>query len=142
MLNISGGQPIPIAKLIEALQAMPARMHCTHLYVQMGDAISFGATGAQYSGPQKVTITLEPMPASTASAAGWRPIETAPRDGTEVLVARKYANGNVAYAVAAWFTDQWRDAGLTGWGGMEGQDNQPSYWMPLPPPPPATPETP
>jgi hypothetical protein len=55
----------------------------------------------------------------------WQPIETAPRDGTRILVSD--ADGFMI--VAFWFADGWDDgdfrSGLT-W---------PQYWMPLPPPP-------
>ena len=61
----------------------------------------------------------------------WQPIETAPTDGTEVLV---YARGS--YAVAFWSGKEWRDMGDIGWAGMYGDDgNQPTHWMPLPEPP-------
>lgn len=66
----------------------------------------------------------------------WRPIETAPRDGTEVLVCRTYAHNRPEYAVAAWNGEEWRDMGDIGWAGMHGDEgNQPTHWMPLPPPP-------
>ena len=63
----------------------------------------------------------------------WQSIESAPLDGTEVLVW-----GNDCYAVAHWDSDvkQWRDFGEFGWGGMHGDDgNQPTHWSPLTPPP-------
>jgi hypothetical protein len=68
----------------------------------------------------------------------WHPIETAPRDGTEVLVCRTYAHNRPEYAVAHNYDDGngWRDVGDIGWAGMYGgEDNQPTHWMPLPPPP-------
>jgi len=69
------------------------------------------------------------------STMNWRPIETAPKDGTEVLVLAVYDDGPPAYAVAAWDGEEWRDVGDIGWGGMHGEDNQPTHWMPLPAPP-------
>lgn len=59
----------------------------------------------------------------------WQPIETAPKDGTQVLVF-----GNGRYAVAHFDGEEWRDAGDIGWAGMHGEDNQPTHWMPLLPP--------
>lgn len=61
----------------------------------------------------------------------WLPIDTAPRDGSDVLV---YGRGS--YAVAHWDGSEWRDIGDIGWAGMAGgDDNQPTHWMPLRPPP-------
>jgi len=61
----------------------------------------------------------------------WQPIETAPHDETDVLV-----DGNGSYAVACWNGEEWRDMGDIGWAGMCGNEgNQPTHWMPLPPPP-------
>ena len=60
----------------------------------------------------------------------WQPIETAPKDGTEVLIGRNYG-GSEAYAVASFDGDEWRDVGDIGWAGMYGDDNQPTHWMPI-----------
>lgn len=60
----------------------------------------------------------------------WKPIETAPKDGADVLV---FAHDN--YSVAHWNGGEWRDIGDMGWGGMYGDDNEPTHWMPLPAPP-------
>ncbi len=59
----------------------------------------------------------------------WQPIETAPKDGTEILV---YVEGDmtVAHWCAYISTPQWRDAGDMGLSGMT--DVEPSHWMPLP----------
>ena len=75
----------------------------------------------------------------SAGLGAWQPIETAPRDGTEVLVCRVYEDlCRVEYAVAHNYGDGngWRDMGDLGWAGMTGDDdNQPTHWMPLPAPP-------
>lgn len=66
----------------------------------------------------------------------WQPIETAPKNGKEVLVCRKFDSGSASYAVASFNGDEWRDMGDIGWAGMYGDDgNQPTHWMPLPEPP-------
>ena len=55
---------------------------------------------------------------------GWRPIDTAPKDGTTVLVANdKYV------AEGSFFTGYWS------WGMPIADEIQPTHWMPLPPPP-------
>ena len=65
-----------------------------------------------------------------ATRPRWQPIETAPKNGTDVLI---YARGS--YAVASWDGQEWRDMGDIGWAGMDGSDgNQPTHWMPLTPP--------
>lgn len=74
---------------------------------------------------------------------GWQPIETAPRDGTPVLICWAAPGYSASMAVAEWdqdyaemdFTDGvgWRDGSDYGCGGMIGA--MPSHWMPLPEPP-------
>ncbi len=63
----------------------------------------------------------------------WQPIETAPKDGTEILV---FIDGNIFQA----HQDEQLDwcmpfakahgCGCCGW-----NDDKPTHWMPLPPPP-------
>lgn len=62
-------------------------------------------------------------------AMPWQPIETATRDGGEVLVCSVDTG---RFAVASWNGTEWRDMGDIGWAGMYGDDNQPTHWMPLP----------
>jgi hypothetical protein len=63
---------------------------------------------------------------------GWQPIETAPKDGTRVLVAD--ANSPWPYG-----TDE--GPHLAAWDGycwciqLDGQSARPTHWMPLPAPP-------
>ena len=82
---------------------------------------------------------------------GWQPIETAPKDGTEILLWREDCGQFIgaytsydAYASereceeldeASLFQKDWFGAGIP-WGmeRMEGSD-VPTHWMPLPPPP-------
>jgi|TARA_Y100000310_G_C20680667_1_gene815755 hypothetical protein len=37
----------------------------------------------------------------------WHPIKTAPRDGTDILVARTDPDGGEWHAVAQWWVDNW-----------------------------------
>ena len=58
----------------------------------------------------------------------WQPIETAPRDGTEILVWRT----RLQRACVAWWFGRWWDiSGRDMWG----DENQPTHWQPLPGPP-------
>jgi uncharacterized C2H2 Zn-finger protein len=75
----------------------------------------------------------------------WRPIATAPKDGTEVLLYcpkrgttvrgrwsdERYANKPRPY----WTHDRERI-----WGKLDTRADQPTHWMPLPPPPEANDE--
>lgn len=64
---------------------------------------------------------------------GWKLIETAPRDGTDVLIT-----DGKDYAVAYFNGEQWRDVGDIGWAGIDidyPDEDQPTHWMPLPKPP-------
>lgn len=75
------------------------------------------------------------------AVAGWRPIESAPRDGTPILVG----HAQRVIAPVYWLTDQ--DAGVPGWYLWPPNVRlqwKPTHWMPLPTPPlasaPAAPE--
>jgi hypothetical protein len=63
-------------------------------------------------------------------AAGWRPIESAPRDGTRVLLVGRWITlpGHSGIVIGHW-AERW-------WSG--GVPIEPSHYMPLPKPPPAT----
>lgn len=56
---------------------------------------------------------------------GWRPIESAPRDGTKILVAVRGESTMVRWHEPAWL----------GAGGRCYQFDDPTHWMPPPPPP-------
>lgn len=58
----------------------------------------------------------------------WQPIETAPRDGTWLLLT---GEGHVGAGL--WLFGEWRDLGDIGWGGMT--EPTITHWMPLPEPP-------
>lgn len=60
----------------------------------------------------------------------WKTIDSAPKDGSEVIVGRNYGDSQ-AYAVARFNGGEWRDSGDIGWAGMDGEDNQPTHWMPI-----------
>jgi hypothetical protein len=63
----------------------------------------------------------------------WRPIETAPRDGTEVLLYTTAFNGEWIVVQGAYFSSpkQIDD----GWETAFGFHGEPTHWQPLPPPP-------
>jgi hypothetical protein len=64
----------------------------------------------------------------------WQPIETAPMDWTEVLVACPFDGGGYEMHVATWWFRSWAtygkdfDTRLP----MLILDRQPTHWMPLP----------
>ena len=61
---------------------------------------------------------------------GWREIESAPKDGKVVLLARFLYDGTNLLCVAS---DFWTEEG--GWCDWGPGDHQPTHWMPLPEPP-------
>lgn len=60
----------------------------------------------------------------------WRPIDSAPKDGTPILVCRQYP-GSDQIGIDRYRNDVW-------W--RSTPYNQPQYWMPLPVPPDSTAE--
>ena len=64
----------------------------------------------------------------------WQPIETAPRDGTEIL-ALQVDGRELTYTAVHWETmaEEWRDYSASGAAGFT--PFEPQYWMPLPEPP-------
>lgn len=93
--------------------------------------------------PKKVLETLKPgstqrpeIPKgmfAQQSADGWLPIETAPRDGTRIIVYRPKFDGDYIPQVG-W--DFWMTHGLLDptWGKSR-RDCPPSHWQPFPAPP-------
>lgn len=72
----------------------------------------------------------------------WQPIETAPKDGTEILGIYAYRNSSPDYALICWNGKSW--VGMCdGYRCIESQGdtwtdyNEPfcTHWMPLPEPP-------
>lgn len=64
-----------------------------------------------------------------STGGGWQPIETAPKDGYDILVSRSYLGEPVRLA----FWDEARGGQWSIWPGRECID--PTHWMPLPSPP-------
>ena len=67
----------------------------------------------------------------------WQPIETAPKDGTNIIL---FGEGKVT--VGGWVSaeDQGAEPGeeyliAAGWWSIDLADNNPTHWMPLPDPP-------
>ncbi len=92
---------------------------------------------------------LEPCPFTI----GWQPIETAPQDGTHILVGTFPASpGHITVATAHWFGPVMQRAGFepAGWAlsvNYNGEHSghgveSPTHWLPLPAPPRAHPEQP
>ena len=59
----------------------------------------------------------------------WKPIETAPRNGSDIIVYRPHFDGDYIPQVGY---DYWMKAG--GWARSR-RDTQPTHWMPFPEPP-------
>ena len=66
-----------------------------------------------------------------AAVQEWQPIETAPRDGTQIWAFRPDAHPDDQQGIAWWNSS--RRGGL--WEDPDDRDDAPTYWMPLPAPP-------
>jgi hypothetical protein len=79
---------------------------------------------------------LAASPSPSVTQGGWRPIETAPKDGTQIIVfSTEEADPSPTLAVfLAGESDFWLDAydhsPMTGV-----VSGKPTHWLPLPPPP-------
>lgn len=100
------------------------------------------------------------------SDQGWRTIDSAPKDGTEIILgapAQEFHGKPVAprSTVGHWTTDEecqeyigdcggecrcpeyrYHDPYWISWDGGFTEENPPTHWMPLPPPPPTTGDNP
>ncbi len=69
---------------------------------------------------------------------GWQPIETAPRDGTEILICRINIHPFPEIYQAKWSAKQWdfpnSNQARNSWHALHGVTVcNPQFWMPLPP---------
>jgi hypothetical protein len=71
------------------------------------------------------------------AAEGWQPIETAPKDGHEVIIATWGSAGRCCADVCYWSDDDYNDLGPS-WRFWRWSMLTPTHWMPLPSPPAAT----
>lgn len=77
--------------------------------------------GTQVTHPEQEALSVSEVP-------GWRPIESAPKDGTEVLVLIREKVIRLG-----WY---FRPSSRTeGWCDESGKSIRPTHWMPLPAPP-------
>lgn len=69
-------------------------------------------------------------------ANGWMPIETAPQDGTRVLLGRFTAGkakiDHNGYMAVDWYRQPKDDAGFTGFGAFNQRYWPATHWQPLP----------
>jgi hypothetical protein len=92
---------------------------------------------------RKIEQALRALPPATEAAspaAGWRPIDTAPKDGSEVMLWSRYQTNPV---IGEWCKNRWW-ASVDGSRVIESQTDfgtdylsveVPSHWRPLPTPP-------
>lgn len=83
------------------------------------------------------TMTINDPPIGIGAIGAWRPIETAPKDGTQIMVWRRSSFGSGYFRLDRWTRD-WREH--EDWeGNREGQGEgsmyPPTHWTPLPTPP-------
>lgn len=65
------------------------------------------------------------------TVVGWQPIETAPRDGTWILMYRAHDIAQARRQIDVFSKN--KEWGGIGW--AYGDDAQPTHWIPLPAPP-------
>lgn len=66
----------------------------------------------------------------------WQPIETAPKDGTSILIAVEARSGDCHVAEAYWIMSNWWEMRKLRFGsGANTPEDEILGWMPLPDPP-------
>lgn len=93
------------------------------------DGFGDGTTVAQFRNEWRRVLAAAPSPPATAGVRGWRPIESAPKDGTAVLLffpKRYQGKGGVSWG--CFVNGDWLDSRAI-------RDNDATHWMPLPAPP-------
>lgn len=73
------------------------------------------------------------MPSATATT--WLPIESAPRDGTDILLVEMQADGLGEIDLGSWgFIEKsdWDGGDVYGWLSNYGRVNEPTHWIPRP----------
>jgi hypothetical protein len=78
---------------------------------------------------QRETIAKAEAALSAAKGGGWLPIESAPKDGTEILIFRDYAAVKVGGGYWSIHQRCWIHGGYMCW------QLPPTHWQPLPTPP-------
>lgn len=86
-----------------------------------------------------------PTPLPAGMVDGWRPIETAPRDGTQVDLWQPIGDSGDRIADCRWMNGCWREWGIgdfdtMDWRRLDGRE--PTHWRPLPAPPAPLPSVP
>lgn len=86
-------------------------------------------------------LSVSAAPPSPDSQRGWKPIESAPKDGTRVLLADPIEGGH-EMSVGWWrpyINDSddagWMDGTVESWAYEENTILHPTHWQPLPAPP-------
>jgi hypothetical protein len=74
-------------------------------------------------------------PVSERQGEGWQPIETAPKDGTRVLISRMDRYADLMYMYVAWCRRKSWIILESAKGTRYSVDTPPTHWMPLPAPP-------
>ena len=72
------------------------------------------------------------MTGQSAQKLQWQPIETAPKDGTEILVCGPLRDGSGVYRDVTRWPNGWSGKWPVAY--MHNSD-EPTHWMPLPEPP-------
>lgn len=69
--------------------------------------------------------------------SGWQPIETAPKDGTWILIAKPTLYGEPLFVMGSYFRGTANGGTVDMWEGVKfGSEYLPKFWMPMPDPPP------
>ncbi|QDP62902.1 MAG: hypothetical protein Unbinned5081contig1002_7 [Prokaryotic dsDNA virus sp.] len=95
------------------------------------DIEEFTAEAMQKNLKRMARAALEASEAVKMVREQWQDIETAPKDGTEVLTCQRSVDGGIWINISRFVPDDWSDGKWYDKSGF----CQPHYWQPIPTPP-------
>jgi hypothetical protein len=132
---LSSGYTKGNGELVEAVR--PALDWLDRYIDEFGELCSDGddAVSAYEAARNALSDSEGVAPSGRSGGDGWQPIETAPKDGTDLLVCAENDCGDGSWETKYWVDWQMDAYEWPHWEARVDLPNPPAHWMPLPTPP-------